>query len=442
MVNYSYIAYIGGIAIRNGAEIHKRPPQSKQLQEPPVGWRERIKSLGPALIVAACIVGPGTVTTVSIAGASYGFQAMWILIIACLTAYYFQKPVVKFTIKTKMSAMDGIRLYMGKWWSGTIYFALLLGAIAFQAGNFTGAALALNFFLPSISILTWVAILAVSAIVVSWIGIYRLLENINRVFIGLMVLSFVLTVFLSGPDFEALVTTGFSFQVPDQNYWLVLALIATTLPPNTALGLSAFIKNKYKEEQTLSKAAQLKLAHFDLRTNLSIAAIISISILICAGTAIYGTGTEITSAADMAYQLTPLLGQYAGVLFSLGLWAAGFSSGLFNISVQPALFGQAFGKSEDTRTSTNRVLMLIAGITPIVVVMAFGQMPIQLIMGAQALNGLLLPMIVGSIWYICNKPGVLGSHLNTRGQNIMYGIVMLIVCFLTLKVLLSVTGLI
>lgn len=404
--------------------------------------KEKLQSLGPAAIVAACIVGPGTVTTVSVAGATYGFQVMWILVIACFTAYFFQKPVVKFTIQTKMAAMDGIRSYMGRGWSISLYIALLLGAIAFQAGNFTGAALALNFFLPSISVLAWVSLLAIGALVISWIGIYKLLENINRVFIGLMVLAFVLTVFVSGPSIADVFTTGFSFQIPESNYWLVLALIATTLPPNTALGLSAFIKRKYENDTVTPAWKKIKLSHFDLRVNLLITATISISILICAGSVIFGTGAVIEGAADMAHQLTPLLGQYAGVLFALGLWAAGFSSGLFNISVQPALFGQAFGTSEKWNALPNRIMMLLAALTPIFIVYLFGQTPIQLIMAAQAINGLLLPAIVGSIWILCNKRKFLGEHSNTLSQNITYTIVMIIVCFLAVRVFLDIFGII
>lgn len=407
-----------------------------------ITWKEKLKALGPAAIVAACTLGPGTITTVSVAGASYGFQVMWILIIASLAAYFFQRPVVKFTVQTRMAAMEGIREYMGKGWAITLYVALLLGAIAFQAGNFTGAALALNFFLPSISVVAWVSILALMALTISWIGVYKLLENINRIFIGLMVGAFVLTVFVSGPSITEIFTTGFSFQIPENNYWLILALIATTLPPNTALGLSAFIKKKYENDFRTPRAKQMALSYFDLRTNVAITAIVAISILICAGGVIYGTGAVIEGAGDMAYQLTPLLGQYAGVLFAVGLWAAGFSSGLFNISVQPALLGQALGHSEEPKAIANRLMMLIAGVTPILIVFVFGETPIQLIMTAQALNGLLLPAIVGSIWVLCNKRRYLGELANNTPQNIIYGLVMLMVCFLAIRVFLNIFGII
>ncbi|REC94678.1 Nramp family divalent metal transporter [Kushneria indalinina] len=407
-----------------------------------LGIAERLRALGPGAMVAACILGPGSITTLSVAGAEYGFALLWAVMAASVVAFCFQRPVIRFTLATGMSAMEGIRQRMGRKWAITLYVALLLGAVAFQAGNFTGAALALNFLLPSIPILAWVGILALSALLMCWVGIYRLLENINRVIIALIVLSFVLTLALAGPNPGEVAATGFSFQIPEGNYWLILALIATTLPPNTVLGLSAFIKRKYASDTTTPLDKRLALSRFDHTTNVVITGVVMIAILLCSAAAIYPLGTGVSGAADMAGQLTPVLGQYAGVLFSLGLWAAGFSSGLFNIAVQPPLLGEATGRNESARSTRNRGVMLLAALAPVVIVALYGSTPIELILTAQAINGLLLPAIVGSIWVLCNQKTLLGGLANTFRQNLVYGLVMLIVCLLALRVFLGMLGVI
>ncbi|WP_299260249.1 Nramp family divalent metal transporter [uncultured Kushneria sp.] len=407
-----------------------------------LGIAERLRALGPGAMVAACILGPGSITTLSVAGAEYGFTLLWAVIAASVVAFCFQRPVIRFTLATRMSAMEGIRQRMGRKWAITLYVALLLGAVAFQAGNFTGAALALNFLLPSIPILVWVGLLALAALLMCWVGVYRLLENINRVIIGLIVLSFVLTLALAGPDPGEVAATGFSFQIPEGNYWLILALIATTLPPNTVLGLSAFIKRKYEGDTTTPMDRRLALSRFDHTTNVVITGVVMVAILLCSAAALHPLGTGVSGAADMAGQLTPVLGQYAGVLFSLGLWAAGFSSGLFNIAVQPPLLGEATGRNESARSSRNRGVMLLAALAPVVIVALYGSTPIELILTAQAINGLLLPAIVGSIWVLCNQKTLLGALSNTFRQNLVYGAVMLIVCLLALRVFLGMLGVI
>ncbi|KHF39408.1 Nramp family divalent metal transporter [Halalkalibacter okhensis] len=395
---------------------------------------------GPSAIVAAAIVGPGTITTVSVTGATYGYQGAWIIVLACFIAYFVQKPVIKWTIQTSTGAMEGVRNEIGKGWAIFLYIALLIGALAFQAGNFLGAAMALNFFAPNVSFVTWVALLSFGALAISLIGVYKLIENINRTIIVLMAAAFLITVIASGPSASEIATTGFSFQIPGGDYWLVLALIATTLPPNTVLALSAFTKRKYSQDHSISQEEKIRRGHADLRVNFIITAFITLSILICAGATLYGTGATVTSAGDMAGQLTPVLGQYAGILFALGLWAAGFSSGLFNLSVQPMLFGQAFGTSEDAKAHMNRGIMIATAILPVLIVFLFGQMPIELIISAQALNGLLLPIIVGFIWILSNKKGKLGFYKNTLVQNIRYGIILAIVSVLAVRVLLQLIG--
>lgn len=409
---------------------------------PSLGIMERLRALGPGAMVAACILGPGSITTLSVAGAEYGFALLWAVLAASVVAFCFQRPVIRFTLATGMSAMEGIRQHMGRKWSITLYVALLLGAVAFQAGNFTGAALALNFLLPSIPILAWVGILALAALVMCWVGIYRLLENINRAIIILIVLSFVLTLALAGPNPGDVAATGFSFRIPEGNYWLILALIATTLPPNTVMGLSAFIKRKYEGDTTTPMDKRLALSRFDHTTNVIITGVVMVAILLCSAAALHPLGTGVSGAADMAGQLTPVLGQYAGVLFSLGLWAAGFSSGLFNIAVQPPLLGEATGRNESARSTRNRSVMLLAALAPVVIVALFGSTPIELILTAQAINGLLLPAIVGSIWLLCNQKTLLGAFANTFRQNLIYGAVMLIVCLLALRVFLGMLGVI
>lgn len=401
-----------------------------------------LKGLGPAAIVVAGIIGPGTITTLSVTGSSYGYQALWIIVLACIFAYYYQEPAIRITLIKKISIMEGVNRYIGKPAAIFLFATVLIGAVAFQAANFTGAALALNYFVPDISLTIWALTMSLLALVIAWIGIYKILENINKVLIALMIVAFVLTAFFSGPNIGELITVGFSFQTLGGEYWLMLALLATTMPPNIVLGLSAFTKSKYKNTKNLSYTRQLKLSKFDLRVNMIFTALISGAIIVCAGTIMFAQGIEVTSAQDMAVQLTPLLGRYAGILFSLGLWAAGFSSGLYQISLACLLMNEAIGKEEDFTAARSRVIMIIASLVPIFIIMLFEAVPVELIITAQALNGLALPIVAGIVLVLCNKKEVLGSAVNNMRQNIIYGFILLIVSVLAVRVFLDLFGLI
>lgn len=423
-------------------KLVKEKTQSVTSQKEKLTSIDYLKALGPAAIVAAGIIGPGSVTTASVTGATYGYQALWIVVLSCVFAYFYQEPAIRITLHKKVSIMEGVRNHIGKPASIFLFITVLVGAIAFQAGNFTGAAMALNYFLPNISLTMWALSMSVVALAIAWIGVYKILENINMALIALMILAFVLTAFSSGPNIGNLVTEGFSFQIPGGDYWLVIALLATTMPPNIVLGLSAFMKKKYTTTQNLSVSKETKLSLFDLRVNMVGTGLITIAIIICAGTVIYGQGIEITSAADMAAQLTPLLGRYAGILFALGLWAAGFSSGLYQISLACMLMNQSLGKEENFKATRSRIVMLLTSLIPIGIIMLFDAVPVSLIVTAQALNGLALPVVATFIIILCNKKSFLGEAVNSTKQNIIYGFILLVVSVLALRVFLSLFGLI
>src|SRR5699024_10482082 len=124
-----------------------------------------------------------------------------------------------------------------------------------------------------------------------------------------------------------------------------------------------------------------------LKFNMIGTAFITIAIIICAGTIMHTQGIEITSATDMAVQLTPLLGRYAGILFALGLWAAGFSSGLYQITLACMFMNQAFGWEEDFKAIRSKFVMIVTSLAPIAIILLFNEMPVSLLISAQALNG-------------------------------------------------------
>lgn len=402
-----------------------------------ITFLDYMKSIGPAVIVIAGIIGPGTITTMSVVGSSFGYQALWIIAFACLFAYIYQEPATRITVQTGMSVLEGIRKHIGKPLAIFLFITVLVGAIAFQAGNFTGAALALNYFVPNISITWWALSMSVTALVIVWIGVYKLLENINKVLISLMLIAFVLTAAFSGPDVKSLFVEGFSFSTLGGDYWLILALLATTMPPNIVLGLSTFIKAKYDQTPIVSKKRELKLARFDLRFNMVATVLISSAIVISAGAIIHPLGIEVEGAADMAMQLTPILGRYAGILFSLGLWAAAFSSGLYQISLACRLLNESIGKKLDFKATRSRTVMIITSLLPIAIIMAFEDVPISIIVTAQSLNGLALPLVAGVVLIMANKKDVLGTAVNNKWQNITYSIILFVVSLLALRVFLE-----
>ena len=397
-----------------------------------------LRAIGPAAIIAASIIGPGTVTTMSVLGASYRYEAIWIIVIAVILAYFYQEASIRLTIAKRKSLMQAIREQYGKHIALLVFLAGFAGALAFEAGNFIGAALGMQYLAPFISVSAWASILAIFALIACILGIYGIFENVNRALIAIMSFAFIITAIISRPSPGTIVSEGFSFKIPGGNYWLVLAAFATTIPPTVPLGISLFTLKKYS--RTLNNEHPRKLiglSLFDLRTNTIVMGLITISIIICAGTVIHPLGIQIKSAADMAIQLTPLLGPLAGALFALGLWAAGWSSGLVHIEAHPSFLSDALGIPDDPKAPRTLALKTFIALFPIAIIYLAGSSPVALIITAQALNGIVIPIVAFVLWRVTSNKEYLGEYANDTAHNVILGLLFVISTILAIRTFLS-----
>lgn len=402
-----------------------------------MNWRYFLGAIGPAVIISAVVIGPGSVTTASTMGANYGYEMLWVVILAALAGFFYQLPAIRITFTTGSSIIESVRIRYGKKVSLPFFFCLLFGTCVFQAGNFLGGAMAMQWLFPNIPLLAWTIILVIIGFVLVWIEKYSLLERFTKILVFIMVVSFLITAIASAPNIGTIVAEGLSFQIPGGDYMLVLAIVATTMVPDIPVSLSALLKKKYMNQDgrdyNIPLENKIKLARFDLVIGCIVTATITMTIIICAAANLHPLKIVVSSAQDMAGALTPILGKFAGVLFALGLWAAAFSSGMFRIELMPMLYNQAMGLDEDMRAARSRVLMIITSAIPIIFVAVWGAAPASLIVTAQAINGLLLPFIAAVIWKISSDKKYLGEEANKAWFNVIMAVILLISILLALR---------
>ena len=389
-----------------------------------ITFKEYMASLGPGAIMAASIIGPGTVTTASTQGANYGYTSLWLILVSCIIAYFFQEPGSRIAIGLNKDMMIGIREHMGKKTAVLLYVVVLVGSLAFQAGNVSGATMALTYFFPGTSAVMWAVAISAVGCIIYLANKFSLVENVNQILIILMVLAFVITAFASGPSIGDLFTEGFSFHIPGGNATLALSLLATTVCPNLVLGFSAFTLAKYGKVDDPARA--IKMSNFGLGFNMGVAFFITSAIVVCAGTVLHPQGITISSAGEMAGQLVPILGRFAGVFFALGLFAAAFSSVLYHITLQERLLPKALGLDPDPKAIHNRVITAVVLLVPLLIIAISGSSPVSLIITAQALNGFALPLVFIISWKLTSDKKFMGEYVNTKIQNVIFGIVTLL----------------
>ncbi|MEH6585502.1 MAG: Nramp family divalent metal transporter [Halioglobus sp.] len=402
---------------------------------------KRSGPFGPGLLVTAAFIGPGTVTTASIAGASFGYTLLWALLFSVVATAVLQEMSARLGLVTRQGLSQAIREAFAGHWYGTLAIFLVVAAVgfgnaAYEAGNITGAALGLQ---GVSGIPGWIWALAVgfssAALLAS--GRYSLIEHVLVVLVLLMSTVFLLTFLMVRPPMATLFSGLFRPSLPEGSLLTAIALIGTTVVPYNLFLHSSAVQEKWSAAEPVTES--LRAARLDTGLSIGLGGLITLAIMSTSAAAFFGSDTQIT-AANIAGQLEPLLGPAAGYFFAAGLFAAGLSSAVAApLAAAYAVCG-ALGWERDMSSSRFRlvwVLVLASGTFFAVI----GTKPLAAILFAQAANGFLLPICAIFLLVVMNKGDKLGKYRNRPWSNIAGVAVVLITVGLGLLKLLKVVGL-
>jgi manganese transport protein len=389
---------------------------------------KRWRGLGPGVIVAAAFIGPGTVTTATLAGAHHGSTLLWTLVFATIATIVLQEMSARLGLATGAGLGQALRATRGPAWLGMTLAvlavtAVVVGAAAYEAGNLTGAGLGLEG-LTGMSARRWAAIGALLAAVLLWSGRYRLVERVLVVCVAVMGIVFLATAALVAHRVPGLLAGFFVPRIPDGSGALTaLGLVGTTIVPYNLFLHAAAVNERWSGREAIPAA------RLDLVLAIGLGGLVSSAIVITAAAAL--EGGEIRSAADMATQLEPLLGAWAGAAFTLGFAAAGISSAVTAPLAAAYAVLDVMGLGRRITSSTARAVFggtLLIG----AVVALLGTRPVPLILLAQVLNGLVLP-IIAVVLLIAMNDRRLGDDANRTWANLVGGVVVLLCVVLGAK---------
>lgn len=399
---------------------------------------EKFKNIGPGALVAAGFIGPGTVTTCTVSGASYGYTMLWALLFATVATILFQEMAARIGIITGKGLGENIRDRVGnpalKWAAiAIVIVAIFVGNIAYETGNVTGGILGIQAFAPGIQMLPIVVVIGITGFACLWIGSYKLVEKILTAIVVFMGLVFLITAFASPVDWGAVVSGLFVPTLPsvEQTGGVSPILVATGLIGTTVVPYNLFLHASGAAER-FKDPDQVADARFDAALSIGLGGVISMAILICAAANIHGTGVAVTNGKDMAIALQPLLGSWATYMIGLGLLAAGFSSVITaSLSAAYAVNGVlGWGKGlKDVRFKAIWLIVLLAGCFMAV---AFGKSPTQLILTAQAANAILLPIMAFFVMF-CANGADLEKFKNHLFANIAGVVIILVTIFIAYR---------
>lgn len=383
-----------------------------------------ILGFGPGFFAIGYTIGTGSVTSMIVAGSKFGMQLLWVLLLSCLFTGVLMYVYGKYALVSGETALYGFKKHLkfGKplailiivgitfgQWNSLMGILGISSNIIFEiiANNFEG----LKNYQYEVVLLIAIIII-VSFYLVMLVGRYSFFEKLLIIFVSLMGLSFVLSIFMVQP-MPADVIVGLLPTIPEVpgGKMLVAAFVGTTMAAATFLSRPLFVKGKGWD-----------ITHLQQQKKDSIVAsilifAISATIMAVACGALYYEGREVTKVLDMANTLEPIAGKWAVTIFFFGALSAGLSSIFPCLLIAPLLIADYQSGELDTSSTRFRVITGIACMVALIGP-AFGANPIQIQILSQVFNVFVLPIVIIGIILMLRKESIMKDYKTSMGVNI------------------------
>ena len=400
-------------------------------------WKTRIllffAVVGPGFITANVDNDAGGILTYSSAGAQFGHLLLWTMIPVTLALIVVQEMCARMGAVTGKGLSDLIREEFGF----RITFFMMIGILITNFGNivteFIGIATSLELFG-----LSRYYTVPVCAVIVWFIVVKGQYKSVEKVFLAasFFYVTYIFAGILAHPAWKD--ATIATFKPPsvkafrDQAYlYMVIGVVGTTIAPWMQFYLQSSIVEKGVTRR------QYKASMLDVISGCIFTDVVAWFIIVACAATLYVHGfRNIQYAADAAQALRPLAGDYAYILFAVGL----FNASLFAASILPlstaytVCEGLGFESGVGMRFSEAPwfywlyTLLIAAGGA---VLLIPGLPLVKIAVLSQVVNGVVIPFVLIFMLLLINKKELMGEYVNTRLFNIVAWVTTVVMIGLT-----------
>lgn len=372
--------------------------------------------LGPGIISASSGNEVSGIATYSTAGTDYGYTLLWTFIPMTVFFIVAQEMCVRMGVVTGQGLADLIREQFGVRWTTVVMIALLFANAGIIIAEFVGIAQASELFgIPRY------ASVPITALVIWWLVVRGTPKRVEQVFLlmSLVFITYIFSAFLAKPDWA---TVGHEFVTPSFRFdsvylFTVMALIGTTITPFMQIYIQSSVVEKRMDKE------DLKLARTDAVLGVIFANVIAVFIVISTAATLHSRGIKLNNAADAAKALAPVVGEYATVIFAIGLFgAAMLAMGVLPLATAYSL-SEALGFEKGLSRSFREAPIFLGIFTALIVLGATvalipGIPQFRLLLFTQCINGLLLPVLLIAIVSLANNREIMGEYRNRFIHNL------------------------
>lgn len=409
-------------------------PMESSASGEPLTPRKTLFRIGPAIVVAAVVLGPGSIVTASRVGCEYGLSLLWVVPVAGVLMIGMTTAAMLIGVSKRETLCQSVANAFGRPAAWVVGISLMIAITLFQASNNNAMLMAVGGLIgkdsmsgfSSLAKSGWLLLFNFGIIGILIAGrrdLYRWIERAMMGLVGMMVLSFGLSMLASSPSIVD-IAWGLIPSSPESSLSASNALEPSASPDADAVSMSAIswmsvgaliattfsvagaFYQSYQVREKGWTVAQTRLGIIDSVFGISALAVITSMILITAATALHGriAPSELTDASVVAMSLEPLFGKWASIVFALGILAGAVSSFLVNALIGGVVFCDALGwgcKMQSNQVRFATIAALLLGWAIASTVSLTGIDLVSFIVVAQSLTVLCFPILAAVlVWQL------------------------------------------
>ncbi len=391
--------------------------------------------LGPGIITANVDNDAGGIATYSVAGATFGYAFLWLIIPVIFALIVIQEMSARMGAVTGKGLADLIRENYGVKVTFYVMFALLITNLGNTMAEFAGVAASLELFgiskyisVPISGFFVWILVLK---------GTYKTVEKIF-LFACLFYVAYLISGFMAKPDWAMvgaeLVTPSFQFDSP--YLFMLIGVVGTTIAPWMQFYMQSSIVEKGIDVENYRQS------RWDVTIGCVMAGVVVFFIIVACAATLFPAGIRVETAADAALALKPLAGEYCSWLFAFGL----FNASLFAASILPLSTAYYVCEGMGWEAGVNKNFdeapqFYVLYTTIILLGMAFVLIPdfplFFVMVLSQVANGVLLPFVLIFMLMLINRRDLMGEFVNGRVWNAVSWFTVVTMIILTLLMCLT-----
>ena len=385
------------------------------------------KLLGPGLITGASDDDPSGIATYSQAGAAYGLSTLWTALIAFPLMAAIQKMCATIGIVTSQGLTGTLKKHYPK---SILYLMVLFsfpGIVLNIGADIAGMGAVGNLLFPKIESTYFSVFFTILLLVLIIYLPYQKIASILK-YLCIVLLVYLVVPFLYKQDVLLILKSAVipSFQFNKKYVAILVGILGTTISPYLFFWQASMEVEEMKHK-TKHLVVNKNIIHDmkqDVNFGMSFSGIVMFFIILTTGTVLYNNGIhQIDTVEQAALALKPLAGNFAYLLFAIGV----IGTGLLAIPVLSGslsyIISETFGWEQglDKKFHEAKAFYLVIAVSLMLGLSLsyIGITPIQALIYSAILYGLTAPVLIAIILHISNNKKVMGIYTNNKLTNVL-----------------------